>query len=319
MAFQFLQTQRGKSMDFGQEIGSAQQFNQQFASQKISNLMAGEQRASQTAQGVANLSEQAQGIFQEKVGQLKEQAQAKAEQLPLNAELAVAGLPGLSESTTSLIRGAMDLPGTFSEAYQGVKTAYQGLRTAASSLMENPSQILGAAKNSIQQRISAVDFSPIEDSVRSQYQIPESMAGMAEEAEPILTLARQVAAPVQMSSSLPGVGTSIEMTNFGEVARPAVIDTAADDAAAEIGVGVGEAAAEGGLEAAALAVPGVGEVLAGGLAVYGLVEGIKDLFSGQSSAPSAPAEEEAPAQAEPSFTSQASGQANTEQSFQAGV
>jgi len=307
-------------MDFGQEIGSAQQFNQQFASQKISNLMAGEQRASQTAQGVANLSEQAQGIFQEKVGQLKEQAQAKAEQLPLNAELAVAGLPGLSESTTSLIRGAMDLPGTFSEAYQGVKTAYQGLRTAASSLMENPSQILGAAKNSIQQRISAVDFSPIEDSVRSQYQIPESMAGMAEEAEPMLTLARQIAAPqAEMSSALPGAGTSIEMTNFGEVARPAVIDTAADDAAAEIGVGVGEAAAEGGLEAATLAIPGVGEVLAGGLAVYGLVEGIKDLFSGQSSAPSAPVEEEAPAQAEPSFTSQASGQANTEQSFQAGV
>ena len=306
-------------MDFGQEIGSAQQFNQQFANQKMSTLMAGEQRASQTAQGVANLSEQAQGIFQEKVGQLKEQAQSKAEQLPLNAELAVAGLPGLSESTTSLIRGAMDLPGTFSEAYQGVKTAYQGIRTAASSLMENPSQILGAARKSLQQRLCAVDFSPIEDSVRSQYQIPESMAGMAEEAEPILTLARQVAAPAEMSSALPGAGTSVEMTNFGEVARPAVIDTAADDAAAEIGVGVGEAAAEGGLEAAALAVPGVGEVLAGGLAVYGLVEGIKDVFSGGGPAPPMPTEEQAPAQAEPSFTSQSAGQANTEQSFQSGI
>lgn len=330
MAFSFLQLQRGKAMDFGQEIGQTTSFNQQFAQQKISTLMAGEQRASQTAQGVANLSEQAQGLFQEKVGQFKEQAQSKAEQLPLDAELAVAGLPAVSD----VLSKVANIPGrisqaynTLSEGFNTLKTGAQGVRTAATSLMENPGQILGAVKNSIQQRISAVDFTPIESQVYSQFEVPESMAGMSEAAEPLLTLAKQVVSPVaEESSALPGAGESIEMTAFPKTystfggAEPAtVVSTSADDAAAEIGVGAGEAAAEGGLEAASLAIPGVGEAVAAGLAVYGLYEGIKDLFSGQSAAPSAPVEEEAPQQEMPSFTSQASGQASTEQSFQSGV
>ena len=323
MAFQFLQTQRGKAVDFGAEIGQVTSFNQQFAQQKISNLMAGEQRASQTAQGVANLSEQAQGLFQEKVGQFKEQAQSKAEQLPLDAELAVAGLPAVSD----VLSKVANIPGrisqaynTLSEGFNTLKTGAEGVRTAATSLMENPGQILGAVKNSIQQRISSVDFTPIESQVYSQFEVPESMAGMSEAAEPLLTLAKQVASPVAEDlSALPGAGTSIEMTTFGGAKSATIVSTAGEDAAAEIGTGVGEAAAEGGLEAASLAIPGVGEAVAAGLAVYGLVEGIKDLFSGQSSAPTAPAEQEAPQQEMPSFTSQASGQASTEQSFQSGV
>lgn len=323
MAFSFLQLQKGKAIDFGSEIGQTTSFNQQFAQQKVATLMAGEQRASQTAQGVANLSEQAQGLFQEKVGQFKEQAQSKAEQLPLDAELAVAGLPAVSD----VLSKVANIPdrisqayNTLSEGFNTLKTGAQGVRTAANSLMENPGQILGAVKNSIQQRISSVDFTPIESQVYSQFEVPESMAGMSEAAEPLLTLAKQVVSPVaEESSALPGAGTSIEMTTFGAAKPATIVSTSADDAAAEIGTGVGEAAAEGGLEATALAVPGVGEAVAAGLAVYGLYEGIKDLFSGQSSAPSAPVEEEAPAQEMPSFTSQASGQANTEQSFQSGV
>lgn len=323
MAFSFLQLQRGKALDFGQEIGSAQQFNQQFTQQKVATLMAGEQRASQTAQGVANLSEQAQGLFQEKVGQFKEQAQSKAEQLPLDAELAVAGLPAVSD----VLSKVANIPGrisqaynTLSEGFNTLKTGAQGVRTAATSLMENPGQILGAVKNSIQQRISSVDFTPIESQVYSQFEVPESMAGMAETAEPLLTLAKQVVSPVaEESSALPGAGESIEMTTFGGAKPATVVSTAGEDAAAEIGAGVGEAAAEGGLEATALAVPGVGEAVAAGLAVYGLYEGIRDLFSGQSSAPSAPVEEEAPQQEMPSFTAQSAGQSTISPSFQSGI
>lgn len=323
MAFQFLQTQRGKAVDFGAEIGQVTSFNQQFAQQKISTLMAGEERASQTAQGVANLSEQAQGLFQEKIGQFKEQAQSKAEQLPLDAELAVAGLPAVSD----VLSKVANIPGrisqaynTLSEGFNTLKTGVQGARTAATSLMENPGQILGAVKNSIQQRISSVDFTPIESQVYSQFEVPESMAGMSEAAEPLLTLAKQVAAPVaEESSALPGTGTSIEMTTFGAAKPATVVSTSAEDAATEIGAGVGEVAAEGGLEATALAVPGVGEAVAAGLAVYGLYEGIKDLFSGAESPPSAPAEQEAPQQEMPSFTSQASGQSTISPSFQSGI
>ena len=77
---------------------------------------------------------------------------------------------------------------------------------------------------------------------------------------------------------------------------------------------VGAALASGAGEAA-LAIPGVGEVLGAGAAVYGLYEGIKDLFSSQ---PSAPAEVENQVQATPSFTS-SGGQADLQQSFQSGV
>ena len=77
---------------------------------------------------------------------------------------------------------------------------------------------------------------------------------------------------------------------------------------------VGAALASGAGEAA-LAIPGVGEVLGAGAAAYGLYEGIKDLFSSQ---PSAPAEVENQVQATPSFTS-SGGQADIQQSFQSGV
>ena len=77
---------------------------------------------------------------------------------------------------------------------------------------------------------------------------------------------------------------------------------------------VGAALASGAGEAA-LAIPGVGEVLGAGAAAYGLYEGIKDLFSSQ---PSAHAEVENQVQATPSFTS-SGGQADIQQSFQSGV
>ena len=121
-----------------------------------------------------------------------------------------------------------------------------------------------------------------------------------------------ITAPVEAAGAEAGAGLSAAVTTAGsDIAALAPTVESATGALSDVGAALATGAGE-----AALAIPGVGEVLGAGAAAFGLYEGIKDLFSSQ---PSAPAVVENQVQAMPSFVSQYSGGTNLQQSFQSGV
>jgi hypothetical protein len=124
----------------------------------------------------------------------------------------------------------------------------------------------------------------------------------------------------EATSGLPAARISPEEAPVESTVAP-VESTVAETTGEAVGttaaeIGGGEAIAEAG----ALALPGIGEIVGAAGLVYGVFEGIKDLFSsGESAPPPPPPVQVAPIEEMPSYYTTSQSVANINQSVQSGV
>jgi hypothetical protein len=186
--------------------------------------------------------------------------------------------------------------------------AISDLRTPANALEELPQDVQArmALSGTETGESAGVEMSQINTTTISNPAFEGEVGELSSGSIPTARILPEQA-PTEIASDIPSVAP----------AEPVVTETAgevAGEAGAELG---GEAIAEAG----ALAIPGLGEVIGAASLVYGVYEGIKDIFSSSSQAapPPPPPIEVAPLEEAPSYYTTAQGVANINQSIQSGV
>lgn len=309
MAFNFLDSQRTSSIDFGAEIGQAEDYAKQVTDNKMSELASYSNNVNSILNNVStfNLSEKMQNISLDQAYSLGVSQLKATGDIDLEASIAGA-LP--------LISTVFKLPSALSAIKSGVQSLYEYATTPVgqtAAVSEEALPIPVEAQQALGEPASVAEQSGQELGQINTQTVTNPVFEGAEavpEGLPSATVGEPTTAMVEPAT------TSIE-----EDIAP--VETTAETTGVEAGVETGAEVAGGELaaEAGLLAVPGLGEIAGGALAIYGIVSAFKDFFGADNTAPPPPPPpiEQAPLQELPSYFTSSSQIANINQSIQSGI
>jgi hypothetical protein len=360
MAFNFLDSQRQSAINFGNEINSVDDFAKQQTSNKLTELANYNNNVNSVLNTVKsyNIGSQQSEFGLTEAYQAGEAA--LGEKRLFDVEAIIGGampfvktaqlLAKLPSAYAQFSSGASKFSDYLSQASSGegsfLDTAgnvlkqkigetvdeFQGrLASQGAKFVSNVQEAGQNIVNVGQQAISdfripqnALEETPMDVQARqalSGTQTAES-AGTSEEMSQINTqtvMNEAFEGGTEATSGLPVARISPEEAPVEPSVAPVAEETAgtAGEVAGEAGL---EAGGEAIAEAGALAIPGVGEIVGAAGLVYGVFEGIKDLFSSGSSAPPPPPPVQvAPLEEMPSYFTSSQGVANINESVQSGV
>lgn len=361
MAFNFLDSQRQSAINFGSEINSVDDFAKQQTSNKLQELSNYNNNVNSVLNTVKNYNVSSQQSEFGLTEAYQAGQQALGEKRLFDVEAIVGGampfvktaqlLAKLPSAYAQFSSGASKFSSYLSQATSGegsfLDTAgnvlkqkigetveeFQGrLASAGAKFVSNVQEAGQNIVNVGQQAITdfrtpsnALEELPMDVQARQALSATETGESAGVELSQINTqtvMNEAFEGGTEASGGLPAARISPEEIPSAPVESSIAEETTGGITAGEV---AGETGAEIGgeaiAEASALAVPGLGEIVGAAGLVYGVFEGIKDLFSsGASPAPPPPPPvEQAPLQEAPSYYTTSQSVANINQSIQSGI